>query len=207
MRKNEKKLQIIAEIAIFGALAFALDILQGGIFRGLFPNGGSIGLAMIPVLIITYRRGIKAGFVCGLIVSFLQMLGGIYAIASKWYMVILQLLLDYVIAYPLIAFAGFFRKKIQKSVTKKEKSKWLFFGTLFGGFLKLLAHYFAGIIFWGYTFPEDFIGGPLVYSFVYNSAYMIPNIIISIIILIIINYKQPNILCPNLELDSDEEVK
>lgn len=206
MRKNEKKLQIIAEIAIFGALAFALDILQGGIFRGIFPNGGSIGLAMIPILIIAYRRGIGAGFICGLIVSLLQMLGGIYAIASKWYLVVLQIFLDYIIAYPLVAFAGLFRKPYQKSSTKKIQAKFICLGTILGGLLKLVAHYLAGVIFWGYTFPENFIGGPYFYSLVYNGGYMIPNIILAALILVLINYKQPNLLCPDIENINEEEV-
>lgn len=207
MRKNEKKLQVIAEIAIFGALAFALDILQGGIFRGIFPNGGSIGLAMIPILIIAYRRGIGSGLICGLLVSLLQMLGGIYAIASNWYLVILQILLDYIIAYPLVGMAGIFSKSYRNSTSNKQKAKFICFGTILGGTLKLLAHYLAGIIFWGYTFPENFVGGPYVYSLVYNGGYMIPNIIIAILILLLINSKNPSLLFPNSNIISDEEVK
>lgn len=199
MQKKEIKLQIIAEIAIFSALAFALDILQSGLFRGLFPNGGSIGIAMIPVLVISYRRGLIPGLICGLIVSLLQMLGGIYAIADKWYLVILQVMLDYVVAYPLVAFAGVFYKSYQKAEKNSQKIKYLWLGTILGGMLKLASHYAAGVIFWSYTCPENFLGGPLVYSLVYNGAYMIPNIILSAIILIIIDKKQPTILNPNIK--------
>lgn len=206
MQKKEIKLQIIAEIAIFSALAFALDILQSGLFRGLFPNGGSIGIAMIPVLVISYRRGLVPGLICGLIVSLLQMLGGIYAIADSWYLVILQVLLDYVVAYPLVAVAGVFYKSYQKADNQKQRTKYLWLGTIIGGLLKLASHYAAGVIFWSYTCPEDFLGGPYFYSFVYNGAYMIPNIILSAIILIIISKKQPMILLPNSkEKESVEE--
>lgn len=201
MRKNEKNLQIIAEIAIFGALAFALDMIQGVLSRGIFPNGGSIGLSMIPILIIAYRREIKSGLICGLIVSLLQMLGGIYAIAANWYLVVLQILLDYVIAFPLVGLAGIFRKKYQMATLNKQRTKFLWFGTILGGGLKLLVHYLAGIIFWSYTFPKNFFGGPLMYSFVYNGAYMIPNIILSALILVLVSYKQPSIL--NLELEKN----
>lgn len=46
---------MLAEIAIFAALGFALDIIQGGIWRGVFINGGSIGFGMIPL------AGLNAG--------------------------------------------------------------------------------------------------------------------------------------------------
>lgn len=203
MQKNKIKLDVIAEVAIFSALAFALDMLQGGLFRGLFPNGGSIGIAMIPVLVIAYRRGLWPGLVCGLIVSLLQMLGGIYAIADKWYLVILQISLDYVIAYPLVAVAGLFHKSYQKAETNKQKIWALCLGTTIGGLLKLAAHYAAGVIFWSYTCPADFLGGPAVYSLVYNGGYMLPNIIISAVVLVIVALKQPTILTPNTNLEKE----
>ena len=81
----------LAEIAIMATLAFALDALQGGLFRGLFPNGGSIGFAMLPILIMCFRRGFLPGLLTALILSFLQLLGGVYVISNSWYMIILQL--------------------------------------------------------------------------------------------------------------------
>ncbi len=203
MQNSKTKLNVIAEIAIFSALGFALDILQSGLFRGLFPNGGSIGIAMIPVLVIAYRRGFGPGLVCGLIVSLLQMLGGIYAIADKWYLVLLQISLDYILAYPLVAFAGLFSKVYQNSTTKKQKIAFLCIGTTIGGLLKLASHYAAGVIFWSSSCPADFLGGPAVYSLVYNGAYMIPNIILSALILILIALKQPAILNPVLNEKSE----
>ncbi len=195
MKKNYL-IKEIAEISIMAGLAFALDVLQGGLFRGVFVNGGSIGFAMLPILIISYRRGFKAGLLSGLIVSFLQMLGGIYAIADNWYMVLLQISLDYIIAYPLIAFAALFRKSYLKADSSGEKIKYLVIGTTIGGVFKLLSHYLAGVIFWSSSCPEDFIGGPAVFSLVYNGGYMIPNIIINAILLCVLAIKQPIFLIP-----------
>ncbi len=201
--KKSFNLNVLAEIAIFSALAFALDILQSGIFRGVFPNGGSIGIAMIPILIICFRRGFIPGLICGIIVSFLQMLGGVYAIASNWYLVLLQIILDYIIAYPLVAIAGVFYKPFHKASSLKKQTLYICLGTIIGGALKLLSHYIAGVTFWSSSCPVDFLGGPAVYSFVYNGAFMIPNIIICIIILVIINAKQPSILCPNYKASTN----
>lgn len=188
--------KVMTEVALFSAIAFALDVLQGGIFRGVFLNGGSIGLAMLPILIVTFRRGFFPGFLCGLIVSFLQMLGGVYAIASSWWMVMLQIFLDYVLAYPLVAVAGVFYHSYHQATTTKKKVICLVLGALLGGMLKLACHYAAGVIFWGYTCPENYLGGPAVYSLVYNGSYMLPNIIINGALLVLIALKQPKFFLP-----------
>ena len=193
MKFNHK---IIAEIAIMGALAFALDFIQGPITRGLFPNGGSIGIAMLPILILSFRRGFIYGFLAGLILSFLQMLGGIYLSADQWYMIILQLLLDYILAYPLVAFAGIFRNKYRNAENRIKKNAFLINGVILGGVLKIVCHYLAGVIFWSSSCPEGFYGGAHLYSFVYNSSYMIPNSILNAIILIIISSKFSELLNP-----------
>lgn len=196
--KKEKifSTRVIAEIAIFSAIAFALDFLQGGLFRWAFPNGGSIGFAMLPILLISYRRGFVPGLLCGLIVSFLQMMGGIYAVANSWYMVMLQILLDYVLAYPMVSFAGLFAKKYREANSTKGKVTSLIFGCVIGGLLKLLCHYLAGIIFWSSSCPENFLGGPAVFSLVYNGEYMLVNITINTLVMILISLKQPTLIIP-----------
>lgn len=194
MKFNSK---LIAEIAIMAALAFALDFIQGPITRGLFPNGGSIGIAMLPILILSYRRGFIYGFLAGLILSFIQMLGGVYLSADQWYMIILQLLLDYILAYPLVAFAGIFREKYLNSENKTKKNAFLIYGVILGGFLKIVCHYLAGVIFWSSSCPEGYFGGAYVYSFVYNSSYMIPNIILNALILVLMANKFHGLLNPN----------
>lgn len=191
--------KVMAEVALFSAIAFALDVLQGGLWRGVFINGGSIGFAMLPILIITFRRGMGPGFICGLIVSFLQMLGGIYAIASSWWMVMLQIFLDYILAYPLVAIAGIFYHCYHKAGSKKQKICSLALATFIGGMLKLACHYAAGVIFWSYTCPENYFGGPAVYSLVYNGSYMLPNIIVNGILLILLALKQPKFFLPSDE--------
>ena len=138
MKQKKIKTNIVVEIAIFAAIALALDFLQGGLWRGVFVNGGSIGLAMVPVIIITYRRGFIAGLITGLIVSLLQMLGGIYVISNSWYNMILQVSLDYVLAYPVLAFCAIFRKLFQNSNDKTNKILFLAIGITIGGLFKFL---------------------------------------------------------------------
>ena len=55
MKNTTYTVRTICEIGIFAALGFVFDELQGAIFAGVFPSGGSIGFAMIAVLIIALQ--------------------------------------------------------------------------------------------------------------------------------------------------------
>lgn len=196
--------KVIAEIAIFAAVALALDFFASGIWRFAFVNGGSISFAAVPVIFVAYRRGFLPGLLCGLLVSLLQMLGGIYAIASNWYNVLLQILLDYVVAYPLIAMAGIFSKKFRETDDIKKKRNYLIFGCILGCMLKFLSHFLAGVIFWSDSIAwKAFENSSVLYSLVYNGAYCIPNLILTTIILVIILMKQPKFF----EVDHPKEVE
>lgn len=197
MKKTHVAIKVIAEITIISALAFTLDIIQGFLSKGIFVNGGSIGIAMLPILLLSYRRGFWAGLVSGLILSVLQMLGGIYVINGAWYLIGLQVMLDYIIAYPLVAFAGLFYKPFKKAKNFKQKNTFLIIGSVIGGLLKLFCHFLAGVIFWSSSCPEGFPGGPFVFSIAYNSAYMIPNTIINALLLSILAYKMPRLFNPD----------
>ena len=80
MKQNSFSTKVLAEIAIFAALGLVLDALSSGIFRGVWANGGSICIAMVAVFIISYRRGLISGLLCGFILSIVQMIPGIYVI-------------------------------------------------------------------------------------------------------------------------------
>lgn len=213
---NKKiSVRVLAEIAIFAALGFALDALQGGIFKGVFVNGGSIGFAMVPVFIIAYRRGLVPGIVCGLVLSLIQMLGGVYVISGATYsgaMKVIapfaQVLLDYVLGYTIVGIAGAFSGKYKNSANFKEKAVWIIVGTVIGGLGKYACHILAGGFFW--LDPEiEFMGvngGSWLYTFVYNGAYCIPNIIICTAIMVLIAKVYPAFLDATENEKVDESV-
>lgn len=207
MKKNKLSIKVLAEIAIFAALAFALDAIQGGIFKGVFLSGGSIGFGMLPILVIAYRRGLVPGILCGLIVSLVQMLGGIYVINASSFEngflqtmgPFLQILLDYVLAYTVVGFAGVFAKSFWNSTTKSQKIVFVISGTLLGGILKYACHVIAGGVFWlnnGSSF-WGIADDSWLYSFVYNGAYCIPNIIICGAFMILLTVFYDKILFPS----------
>ena len=154
--KKKINVRVLAEIAIFAAIAFALDLIQDSMFGKVFANGGAIGIAMVPILIIAYRRGLIPGILCGLIVSVVQMLGGVYVFQGKTFHnafmemfgPFFQIMLDYVLAYTVVGFAGAFAGLYHKSEKKSMKVTWIVVGTVLGGTLKFICHFLSGIFFW-----------------------------------------------------------
>ena len=190
--KKELNVRAISEIAIFAALGFALDMAQSGLLKGVFPNGGSIGIAMVVIFVMCYRRGFICGLLTGLIMGLTQMLGGIYMISDAWYKAFAQVALDYWLAYPVCAVAGLFKKMVDNNKSVSKKCTWIVVGCVLGGLAKYLCHYLSGILFW----PADLwnVGGANIYSILYNGAYMIPNIIICTLLMVLIIYKYPKFL-------------
>lgn len=205
MKKGVLNTQAIAEIAIFAAIAFILDFVQERIFDFIpfFANGGSIGFAMIPIILIGLRRGVICGTICGLVTSLCQMLGGVTAINGTdwaWYAVFFQILLDYALAYTLVGlFSGFFYHTLNKDKSTKFNVIMVVLACVCGGFAKFMSHFLAGCIFWqSFEIFNLAVSAPL-YSFIYNGLYCFPNIIISAIVLGIIYVNQPRFFYLNYQ--------
>ena len=62
----------------------------------------------------------------------------------------------------------------------------VFTGTLIAGFSRFLVHYVVGATVWAEYMPETFFGmtmhSPWFYSLLYNLAYMLPNIAITLLV-------------------------
>ena len=202
MNKSSNTIKTICEVGIFAALGYVLDELQGIISKGLFINGGSIGFAMIAVLIIAYRRGWLPAILTGLI------MGGLDIATSAYILHPAQLLLDYILPYAVVGLAGIFKFIFDKVKTKRQKIFWICIGTLVGGLAKLLSHYLAGIIFW--ADPENFAWGlqnmnPYLYCFIYNFSFIGPSIILTGALLIVLYLRAPRILTNRLDIIKSEK--
>lgn len=191
MKNTTNTVRTLCEIGIFAALGFIIDELQGLFFGSVFPNGGSIGFAMIAVLIIAYRRGLFPALLTGLVM-------GLFDIATKAYVIHpMQVLLDYILPYVLVGFAGLFKPLFDNAKNKETKILWLLIGTTVGGLLKFASHYLAGVVFW--ADPEWFAWGlnemsPYLYCFIYNIAFVGPSIVLTGALLVAIFLTAPRIL-------------
>lgn len=184
---QSRKLLFLIEVAIFTALALLLDILP--ISFKIWAQGGSVSFAMIPIFIVAFRWGLKGGLLSGFLWGVLQIATGDANILTP-----LQGFIDYALAFTVLGFAGVFAKQVQESV-KEGKTKvyltYITIGVLLGSALRFLAHYVAGIVFFGSAVE----GQPAwLYSLIYNASYMFPSFVLSAVIVFFLFHKQPRAL-------------
>ena len=174
------------------------------------PFGGQITLvSMLPVVLISYRHGVKWGLVSGVCYALIEMVLGAKTVAAAFQPgyfgdetmilnAIVMCLLDYLLAFTLLGLGGIFRDKI------KNPGVSLMCGSLVALGGRYLAHILSGyILFSGWAewfFTQD--GFPAwgaglvaslspsvlgwVYSIVYNGMYMVPEIILTAIAALLI---------------------
>ena len=172
MKKN-LTLRALTEGAIFVALAQVLGYLK----LWEMPWGGSVVLAMVPIVLYAVRWGIVPGLLAGFVFGILQFVfDGGFAIGWQ------SIIGDYLLAFTAIGLAG---------LVKREKNGAIYTGTVIGGLARFLVHYVVGATIWAEYMPEEFFGmamkSPWFYSLLYNIAYMGPNIIITLVIFLILN--------------------
>lgn len=149
----------LAYAALSIALSFVLSYVK--LFR--MPQGGSVTLAsMLPLMLFSAAYGVGPGLLAGAGYGLLQYLQGGYFAHP------IQFLLDYPLAFALIGLAGLYR------VLPKHWQKWSLYACMVLGALgRALSATMAGIFYWD-TAPWA--------SLVYNSAYLIPDTLICIVL-------------------------
>lgn len=169
------KIEEIVEGGIFIALATVLSFIT--IYK--MPQGGSITAAsMAPIIIYSIRWGVKKGLIAGAIYGLIQFF------ISPYFLSPMQFLLDYIIAYGMLGIAG-----IGKRNDFNLKNVLPAAGLAMAA--RALSHILAGVFFFA-----EYAGNqnPWVYSAIYNFSYMIPELIITTIIISLLNKPLKNIL-------------
>jgi len=150
--------KIIAEITVFVALSTALSYIK--LFS--LPQGGSVTAgSMMPILWLALRRGAKTGLFAAAVYGCVQLAVEPFIFHPA------QVLLDYPIAFGVLGLAGFFQNHP-------------FVGVNLGIVGRFLAHFISGVVFFAEYAPEGM--HPVVYSAVYNGSYLLPELVISIYI-------------------------
>jgi thiamine transporter len=182
MEKKRSNTLFLVEVAVFSALAYLLDLVSGLLSLKIWPQGGSISIAMIPIFIMAFRWGIKGGLLSGFLLGLLQFILGFSQIYTP-----IQGIVDYGVAFTVVGLAGIFAAQVKNSLSNNNKKTWITYvivGTFLGSALRYLAHVYSGIVFFGEFAPK---GQPVaVYSLVYNGTYMLPSFIVSAIIVILV---------------------
>lgn len=186
---SSNRLLFFIEVAILTALALILDIVPFLKFK-IWPMGGSISFAMIPVFILAFRWGLKGGLLSGFLWGILQIATGNAYILNFW-----QGLIEYALAFTVIGLAGVFAASLHRAIKNKQTKTILWSivgGVLVGGLARFLMHFLAGIIFFGDAVPT---GQPAwLYSLLYNLSYMVPSMLICMVVTYFLFNKQQRIL-------------
>ncbi|WP_010308492.1 energy-coupled thiamine transporter ThiT [Kurthia senegalensis] len=180
---NNRKLLMMVEVAIFAAIGIILDKLT----FSLWPQGGSISLVMVPIIIIAFRWGTIAGLVTGLLIGTMNAMFGGFILTP------LQGFIDYFFAFTVVGLAGLMRPLVMNTKSKAEIGLYITIGTIVGGLLRYVAHATAG-----YVFFSEYAGDQnvLIYTIVYNGSYMVPAIILTAAIVSLLFAKAPKLLKP-----------
>ena len=192
----------MTESAMLLAIAVVLELAGKAIIPPM-PFGGQLTIcAMLPVVLISYRHGVKWGLVAGFAYALVQMAMGADTVTAAFQPgyfgdgtmignAIVMCLMDYILAYTALGLGGCFRTRI------KRPGIALMLGSLVALGGRYLAHILSGYILfsgwaewfftqdgfpaWGAALVGNLSANALgwVYSIVYNGMYMLPEMILT----------------------------
>ncbi len=172
MSKTKKLTLCAVMVALSTVLAFVSKVIPAP-----WLQGGSITLAsMVPIIVASVVIDYKWGLLASLVYSLIQMMTGFYPPPTQTVLnFILVVFLDYVAAFGVLGIAGVFYKMA-------GSKKWAMpLSAAIVTSLRYLCHILSGILIWGVYAEEG--QSVLAYSLIYNGSYMIPEIIISTIVI------------------------
>ncbi len=205
----QNKTRKLTESAMLIAVAIVLEVISKMFIPGL-PFGGQITLcSMLPVVLISYRHGMKWGFVSSATYALIEMAIGAKNVTAAFQpgyfgdgvMILnafIMCLLDYVAAFTVLGLGGIFRDKIKKPGAA------LACGSLVALGARYLCHIASGYILfsswaewfftqegfpaWGASLVANVDPGALglLYSVVYNAMNMVPEMILTAVTAVLI---------------------
>lgn len=189
MSNSLKRTQILTECAIMIALACVLSVVT--IYT--LPQGGSItAFSQVPIIVISYRHGLKWGSFSGFVMSVFQLLSGLsnFSYVKTVGAYIAVAMLDYLLAFTVLGLGGMFKNKIKNQVLAIGLGA----GTVSAA--RFVCHFLSGITVWA-----DYAGGwknVWVYSFAYNGSYMAVEAAITVIgaalLCTVLDFSRPNLI-------------
>ena len=205
----QNKTKRLTESAMLLAVAIVLELVSK-MFIPEMPFGGQVTLvSMLPVVLISYRHGVRWGLVAGLGYALMEMVIGAKTVAAAFQPgyfgdgtmlvnALIMCVLDYLVAFTVLGLGGIFRDRI------KSPGAALSLGSIVALGLRYVSHIASGYILfsgwaewfftqegfpaWGASLVEALNPGMLgfVYSLVYNGMYMVPEIILTAIVAVLL---------------------
>lgn len=164
---RSQRITLLVEIALTVALSAVLSVLAVRLPINI--AGGSISFALLPLLVLSLRRGVVAGVIAGAVFGCVDLL------IEPFFVAPIQVLLDYPIAYAAVGLAGLGSRAHRRAAAYSPAA-----GTAvvlgymaLGGAARLAAAWISGVVFFGANAPA---GQPVwLYSLIYNLSYIVPS--------------------------------
>jgi thiamine transporter len=163
-KSSTSETRILSEAIVFIALAEALYTISNFYVPFLhLPQGGSVTLgSMVPLLWFALRRGPRWGIEAGIVYGLVHL--------TLWGEIVYptQIVLDYPLAFGALGLAGAFKSHPMIGVAVGMTGRFIF-------------HFISGVVFFGqYAWAGWNV---YAYSGVYNASYLVPEFIISTVII------------------------
>ncbi len=175
MKERTAKNNVLTESAIMIALSIAIFAVSD-LLPWPFIYGGSFSLfGQVPIIIVSYRHGIKNGLVASTALAIFEMMIGyknftyVAGIASY----IIVALTDYVLAFGCLGLGGLFKGRLN------NQSGELVLGGIFVCIIRFICHFISGVTIWTGYCPEGM--AIATYSFIYNGSYMAIELVLTVI--------------------------
>ena len=174
----------VSRTVAYGGMLAALILVVTRFSAIPIMNGqGYLNLGDVTILFVALAFGPAWGMGVGAVYGLLQFV--IEPYSAHWASVIL----DYPLAFGLLGLAGFFavpkadRLEERQILRRLGGIRWpmVIVAVLTGMFGRTISHVLSGIVFYA-SYAGD--QNPLIYSLVYNLSYMVPEAMITLIILV-----------------------
>jgi len=164
---NRFNARLVAEIGLTLALGIVLHMIP--IYQ--MPQGGRITPgSLVPLFVLSLRRGYRIGMLTGAIFGFLEYL------IEPFFVHPIQFILDYPLAFSLLGLAGTIRGIPP-------------LGIIVGTIGRLLSHIISGVVYFSSYAPQGM--NPWIYSISYNASVILPDAILALVITILILPRLP----------------
>lgn len=169
-----------------GGMAIALATVLSLVTLYKMPQGGSITPAsMLPILFCALAFGPAWGLGIGAVYGILQFIIAPYT--AHW----ASIILDYPVAFGLLGLAGLVAAPAARRIQEKNILRRLslisppriIMGVLLGMLGRTVSHLISGVVFYA-SYAKDAGQNPWLYSLIYNITYMLPEAVITLLVLI-----------------------
>lgn len=156
MKKTNLSVKDLVTMAFYLALFMIFDAFVNTLPFFQMPQGGSLGISTVVLLIASYHLGFKKGLIVSVLSVLLQFVTG-----RMYILGFTQFCLDYLIAFGAYGFACLF-----------PNYKEFYSGVLITNCIRFISSTISGVVFYNTT---------LAASIIYQAWYMVPTTIVGLI--------------------------